>query len=127
MVSNQGNILVVDDEEGIRSMISKAVSPHGYRVLSAENVREAFETITKEHIDLILLDLHMPGLYGHELLRFLRECGSDLPVIILSAYVEEMLADDLRKSVSAILKKPFSIHKLVDEIDKALWDRGGKR
>ena len=62
----------------------------------------------------------MPGLYGQELLRFLRECGSDLPIIIISAYVEEMLEDDLRRSVSAILRKPFSIDELVNEIDNVL-------
>ena len=123
MNPNQENILIVDDDESIRTLISETIALYGYRALSVESVREAFETITKEHVDLMLLDLHMPGVYGQELLRLLREYGSDLPIIIISGYVETLLEEDLREMASAILRKPFSIDELMDEIDRTLWDK----
>lgn len=126
-----GFILVVDDQEENRDMLSRRLVKKGYETLVAENGMEALELIEKEPIDIVLLDIRMPGLDGNEVLERIRKNYSptDLPVIMVTAEVDSdselkslgLGADDyITKPINfqillARLKNKLSISKLVKE------------
>jgi DNA-binding response OmpR family regulator len=118
-------ILVVDDEEGVVSLLEAYLRHQGFRVLSAANGRQALHLARQEHPDLIVLDIMMPEMDGLEFLRAHRQ-QADTPVILLTARVEddekvvglELGADDY-------LTKPFRPRELVARI-RAVLRRVGR-
>lgn len=101
-------VLVADDEEEIRSLLRLYLEKDGYRVLEAADGIAARALLKKEEIDLVLLDLMMPGLNGYQVLRKLRE-ESNIPVMILSAKSadeDKILGLDL--GADDYLGKPFN-------------------
>ena len=79
-------ILIVDDEPNIRASLSDAFELEGYRCLTASDGERALETVDAAAVDLVILDLEMPGIDGIETLRRLREAGHDMPAMILTAH-----------------------------------------
>ena len=101
-------VLVADDESEIRQLLRLYLEKDGYQVLEAENGIEAVNLLAKEEIDLILLDIMMPGMDGYQVLRKVRE-NSNIPVMILSAKnqdVDKILGLDL--GADDYLAKPFN-------------------
>jgi adenylate cyclase len=121
-----GRLLVVDDQEMNRDMLSRRLERQGHRVMAAENGRLAIERLKRERVDVILLDILMPELDGVETLRRIKldEALRDIPVIMLSALDEldavvrciEMGADDY-------LQKPFNPVLLSARINACLEKR----
>jgi DNA-binding response OmpR family regulator len=81
-------ILLVDDEEGIQLLYREEFEEEGFEVISAYNGDEALEKFSNESLDLVILDINMPGMSGIEVLRRMKEINPDLPVILSSAYQE---------------------------------------
>ena len=81
-------ILVVDDEEGIQLLYREEFEDEGYEVVSAYNGDEALTIFGQETLDLVILDINMPGMNGIEVLRRMKESSPHLPVILSSAYQE---------------------------------------
>lgn len=79
-----GRLLVVDDEEGIRSMLTMALEFLGYQVTAAATGRQALQAVTRHDPDLILLDVNLPDLGGFEVCRTLRDRGNAVPVLFLT-------------------------------------------
>jgi CheY-like chemotaxis protein len=80
-------VLVVDDEEGIRFLYKEELEDEGCDVVLASNGEEALEVLdTDANIDLVLLDIKMPGMDGVEVLRRIKEKNKDVPVILSTAY-----------------------------------------
>lgn len=78
-------ILVVDDDKNTRKLFSALLQADGYHVLTAENGQQALDVMDTEHIDLVVLDVMMPQMDGYEFTRTLRECNSNLPILMVSA------------------------------------------
>lgn len=81
-------ILVVDDEESIHLLYREELEEEGYQVFSAMNAEEAFEIFKSNPIDLVVLDINMPGMDGIDVLRQLKAQKPTLPVILSTAYSE---------------------------------------
>src|SRR5437773_12206090 len=79
-------ILIVDDEKNIRSSLSRFFELHGNEVMTAENGREAVESIRKRSFDCVLLDLKLPDMEGIQVLERIREIDLLIPVILLTAH-----------------------------------------
>ena len=79
------HLLIVDDEENLRSMLRAALRHHGFEVTEAENGRVALEVISRDRPDLVVLDVMMPELDGFEVVRRLRADGDNTPVLFLTA------------------------------------------
>ncbi len=82
-----GSLLIVDDNEKIRELLSQRLRQNGYTTTTAGNGREALELVSAESFDLILLDIEMPEMSGLDVLRSLRQTttATELPVIVVSA------------------------------------------
>src|SRR5687767_9719671 len=86
-MSNNGSLLVVDDNELNRDMLSRRLRRHGYEADVAVDGQAALDSIARRRYDLVLLDIEMPGMTGLEVLERLRKTRSadDLPIIVVSA------------------------------------------
>jgi DNA-binding response OmpR family regulator len=121
--TKQKTILIVDDAPGIRLSIKAYLEPEGYTVLQAADAETALTLFKKEHVDLVILDMMLPGnVMGNDLLHQLRRrrATSAVPMIIISAL--SAFEDGLRTIDEDItfLQKPFDKEKLMPLIDAAL-------
>lgn len=82
------NILVVEDNANTRKLMCAVLKNEGFEVFDAENGDSALEVMDRQHIDLIVLDIMMPGMDGYELTHELREAGQNLPILMVSAKME---------------------------------------
>jgi len=113
-------VLVVDDESRMVEFIAMNLELEGFRVVRAANGSEALEKATREHPDLVLLDIMMPDMDGFETLQGLRETSS-VPVIFLTAKSEEVdRIKGLDLGADDYITKPFSPRELVSRIRAVL-------
>src|SRR5687767_1628561 len=106
-----GRLLVVDDNEMNRDMLSRRLERQGHAVTMAENGRQALERIRAEPFDLVLLDIMMPELNGYEVLEQLKNDGDlrHIPVIMISAVDElDSVVRCIELGAEDYLSKPFS-------------------
>jgi len=79
-------VLIVDDEENVRKLYKVELEDEGYKVITAGNGEEAMQTLDEEKIDLVTLDIKMPGTDGIELLGKIRHFDRNIPIVVCSAY-----------------------------------------
>jgi two-component system, OmpR family, KDP operon response regulator KdpE len=114
-------ILVIDDEPPIRKLLRMGLSSQGYTVLEAADGRAALELIGREKVDLVILDLGLPDMKGHELLRLVRERDDAVPIVVLSSRGDEtgkVEAFDL--GADDYVTKPFGMNELLARLRAAL-------
>lgn len=124
---SEKRILIVEDEQPIREMISFALGSAGYQTCEAADARQAQTVIAERLPDLILLDWMLPGASGLEFARRLKkdELTREVPIIMLTARVEEEdKVQGLESGADDYVTKPFSPRELVARI-KAVLRRGG--
>lgn len=109
------NILIVDDQPNIRRLYEYTLEKNGYRPFTAANGEEALALLDRQHVDLIILDVMMPVLDGYGCLKALRDGGSTVPVLMITARDS---AEDVRKSF--LLGTDDFMVKPVDEIEMLL-------
>jgi CheY-like chemotaxis protein len=112
-------ILICDDDEGILDMLDLILSESGFDTIPVKNSLQIYDTIEKQHPDLILLDLWMPVLSGDQVLRALRKNPetNNLPVIVISASREgKRIADEA--GANDFIAKPFDLDQLVTKVLK---------
>src|SRR5687768_10538410 len=108
--AEQGDILVVDDNEMNRDMLSRRLKREGFNVAVAEDGYQALEMIKSEKFDLVLLDIMMPGLSGYEMLPIIRETKSlaELPIIMTTAKDQsDDIVEGLRLGANDYVTKPI--------------------
>ncbi|MBT9582437.1 response regulator transcription factor [bacterium] len=116
----EGSLLVVDDEREIRVLVSEYLEAHGFEVRGAANGEEMFGAMRARSIDLVILDLNLPGEDGLELCRRLRQ-SSRLPVIMLTARGETFdRILGLETGADDYLTKPFEPRELLARIRSVL-------
>jgi len=119
----QQSVLVVDDEEGMRSFLLRALADRCGMVTVCGSVEKAEELLAKAHFDLVVLDIALPGKSGVEWLHELRERGFSGDVVLITAYADlETAIDALRAGASDFLLKPFSVAQMLNAV-KRCFDR----
>jgi len=124
-LTRKQKILVVDDEDVVRELIKGVLNDEPIEILEAADGSRALEIFQDQHdsIDLVILDMIMPGIKGDEVLRELRSIHSNIKVIISSGFMSEEQRDRLKKyKVDAFLDKPFRdkdvIHTIIEVLSK---------
>lgn len=113
-------ILVAEDEQDIRELLTIHLEENGYRVAAAKDGREAWDIFRSQAVDLAVLDVMMPGMDGFTLLRKIRE-SSVLPVIFVTARAEELdKVLGLGLGADDYLAKPFSMAELLARVEAQL-------
>jgi len=113
-------VLVIDDERGIRDMLSYALGKEGYIVFTAENGEIGIEKVKKEDIDVVITDIKMPGLDGVTVLGKIKEIKPNTEVIVATGYASmETAIESLRKGAYDYINKPFNINELSALVSKA--------
>ena len=115
-------ILVVEDEQQVRTLIVRLLEKRGYRVLEAENGREALEVIRESLADLslVITDLVMPEMGGEALVREVNKARSDLPCLYMTGYSQEEVASLDGMHSSNIIEKPFSPATFLERVQSML-------
>ncbi len=115
------SVLVVEDDSAIRRGVVDALAFAGYATLQAGNGTDGSRLATTATLDLVLLDLVLPGTGGFEILRAIREARPTLPVIILTARGEEAdRVQGLRLGADDYVVKPFSVRELLARVEAVL-------
>lgn len=116
------NILVVDDEHGIRDLLIEILDDEGHTVIAAQNASEARQARANARPDLVLLDIWMPDTDGVSLLKEWASNGQlDMPVIMMSGHATiETAVEATRIGALAFLEKPITMQKLLQAVDLGL-------
>ena len=117
-VTGQDTILLVEDEEAVRSFAARALRMRGYNVLEASGGEEALEIVKQGHvIHLLITDVVMPNMDGPTMVRHVKELNPGLPVIFMSGYAEEAFRRNDQSSEDIhFLPKPFGLKQLAAKV-----------
>ena len=116
----QKQILLVDDDESVRSSLSQILSNAGYDVTSASSGEEALNCASKENYDLLLTDLKMPEMDGLELIKKLDDTSFNATTIVMSAYGSQDIAlEAMRLGAYDYISKPFNAEEIILTLKKA--------
>ncbi|MBD3316835.1 MAG: response regulator [Chitinivibrionales bacterium] len=128
--TGKGNLLIVDDEEDIRTSLRRHFSFLGYRVSVAEGGAEALEILEQERIDVVVSDIMMPGMDGSELLKAIKKDWPTIRVVIITGYVTlGNLLEVFRHGAETCVYKPLSdLSELEGAIERSfetlrIWQR----
>ncbi|HLR67261.1 response regulator [Virgibacillus alimentarius] len=113
----QREILIVDDQPGIRLLLTDVFENEGYKVHTAETGKETLDTLAKKHFDLVILDYRLPIINGIEVLNRMEQDNMQVPVMLMSGLVEEMDREtDKYHLLKGVLAKPFDIKAVVEKV-----------
>ncbi|HET7709558.1 MAG TPA: response regulator [Sphingomicrobium sp.] len=116
-----GRVLLVEDEPMVRTVAERALTRHGYTVVTAENGEDALEILGKdEEFVLLISDVVMPGMDGPTMVAEARKTRPDLPILFMSGYAEEQLRKSIDLDHVAFLPKPFSVQELAEAARRVL-------
>ena len=125
-LKGSGTILIIDDEEIVRRTARSALEHYGYTVVASESGRDGLELLAKLDfaVDLVVLDMTMPGMSGEESLKHLRSIRPELLVVLSSGYNEMDATRRLTgKGLAGFIQKPYSARRLAEQIKIALTTR----
>ena len=115
-----GTVLLVEDEPMVRSVAERALTRHGYTVITADNGEDALEILARnEPVDLLISDVVMPGMDGPTMVREARQSRPDLKILFMSGYAEEQLRNSIDIENVNFLPKPFSVTELAEAARRA--------
>jgi DNA-binding NtrC family response regulator len=122
-MAQKGSILIVDDEVGPRESLRMILKPI-YEIYTAANGDEALQVIQNESIDLVTLDLRMPGLSGIDVLREIKKIRADVEVIVITGYGTLTNAQEaIRYGAGDFISKPFNVADIIAIISKSFERR----
>lgn len=121
-LTGAARILLVEDEDAVRTFSSRALGNKGYEVITAESGESALSVMDKQddkHIDLMITDVIMPNMDGPTLAQRMRQTTPNLKIIFISGYTEEKLKDHMGENIW-FLPKPFTLKQLAAKVKEAL-------
>lgn len=119
------SVLVVDDESSVRKLMRRILEAEGYRVHLASDGAEGLAWSNRESVNLILLDLKMPGMNGAAFLREFRKEHGNLPVIVVTGYPDShLMLEAMKYGPITLVAKPILKEQLIQAVGTALHGQG---
>ena len=116
-----GRVLIADDEAAIRQSVGNILRYENYEVVEAEGGAAALERLAKGGIDLLLLDVKMPGMDGFEVMQRMQQDGLDTPIVVVSGHdAVENAVEAIRRGAHDFLEKPFGKEQLLVRVARAI-------
>lgn len=126
LMNNKANILIIDDEVGPRESLKLILKPY-YNVYTAERGTQAIEILDQIAVDLVTVDLKMPGLSGIKVLEKLKQRDRDIEAIIITGYGSmDTAIEGLRLGAFDYISKPFDVEQVLELVGRALERRNAK-
>ncbi len=120
-MADKNSILVVDDEEALRTVLSSELESEGYAVATAGDGDEAITVLQGKSFDLVLLDIKMPRVDGFEVLRFIKDRYPSTKVIMLTGFADLKNAIESKKlGAEDFVSKPYDLVDLLTTIERVL-------
>ena len=117
----KNRILVVDDEEALRIVLSAELEGEGYQVSNAADGQEAINILKRQEFDLILLDIKMPNVDGFEVLKYVKERLPKTKVIMLTGFADLKNAIESKKlGAEDFISKPYDLVDLLTTVERVL-------
>jgi len=123
MEEKKRKLLIVDDEPEIVNTLKTFFSVKGYAAIGASCGEEALRILEREAVDLILLDIRMPGLKGTEVAKIIKEKYPSVKIIIMSGYLDEVQSLPKDNILDAVFTKPVRLHELYSKLSELLTPR----
>ncbi|RYE86760.1 MAG: response regulator, partial [Oxalobacteraceae bacterium] len=121
---SQPRLLLVDDEPRLLASLYELLQGRGYRLVTAPSGTEALAQLSRQRFDLVLLDLRLPDIGGHEIMDFINDKGIDADVIVMSGEVGiDAAIGALKRGAYSYLRKPYSREELLSTVSNALGRR----
>lgn len=121
VLDTKKRVLVIDDEETVVKPIEHILRMYHYEPFTATQWTDALDLLERETFDLITIDLEMPTIDGPTMLKFIRESGHVMPVVVVSASITDKTPDDLAEfDVSAFVYKPFRVSHIKEIIEEVI-------
>lgn len=122
------SVLVVDDDAGVRKVLSSILSEKGYLVVTVENGKQALKATEEEYFDVALIDVELPDIKGIELLRRLKEKQPEIVKIIVTGFPSlENAVKAINEGADGYVLKPFNVGELLETIRKHLDEKATER
>jgi len=123
-VADKLKVLVVDDEEGLRTILRNELSDHGFEVMEADGGQSAIGQMSVMRPDLVILDVRMPGMDGLQVLRAIREKDLAGKVIMLTAVGELKVArESVELGANDFMTKPFQFKNMYACIERVMKEK----
>lgn len=119
----KANILIVDDEEIIRSLFTDLLSEEGYEVTCAANGKEAIERAKEKPFQIAFIDVHMPIMNGAETVKAFRELGLSSKIVMMDSFPDIFLEQALKEGAITCVHKPFNIQEIIGLVREILEKR----
>ena len=120
----EANILIVDDEQGMRDMMGVELTERGHQIIQAVNGSEALGHLERLEFDLVITDVRMPVVDGIEVLKTAKAAAPDTEVIIITGYPElESAVECVRAGAFDLVQKPFHLEDFLSSVDRAIEHR----
>jgi signal transduction histidine kinase len=124
MGETTANVLVIDDEVGMREGCRRALTPYQFQVATAEHGVEGLRKLREGRFDLVLLDAMMPGMSGLELLDHIHEQDPDIICVMITGYATvDLAAQAMKQGAHDFLPKPFTSDELLEVVQRGVEER----
>lgn len=122
-MADKSRILVVDDEDALRTVLSSELEGEGYEVDSAADGDEAIDIVQKKLFHLVLLDIKMPKVDGFQVLKFIKEKHPNVKVVMLTGFADLKNAIESKKlGAEDFVSKPYDLVDLLTTIERVLGE-----
>ncbi|MBF0458540.1 MAG: NAD(P)H-dependent oxidoreductase subunit E [Nitrospirae bacterium] len=118
----EGNILIVDDNDIVVKSCESILTPEGFTITGTTDSSEAIELIRANDYDIVITDIHMPGIDGFELIRQVNALRPSIGIVVITGFASQQnIRDILQLGIIDYMSKPFSPHSLLETIVKAMY------
>ena len=122
MGHDKKRILVVEDDEEMRSLLKDFFTEEGFETDSVSNGSEAFRILVRELFDLVITDIRMPGLTGLDILPGIRKLQPEVPIIVITAFGSEEIRDRaMARGATSYLEKPIHFNTLRSLVSEMVY------
>ena len=119
-------ILIVDDDDDFRGLLSDVFTQAGYEVTAVNNANKALEVFSDKSFDAVVTDHNMPEMTGEDLIKNIRDNEPDIPIILVSGYLNQDLIQNLKNVNTEIFHKPLNVISLLRKTEEKLSIASGK-
>lgn len=121
MIVDTPSLLITDDDRDFRETLGEVFESRGFQTMLAEDGHQALQIVRREQIHIVLLDMHMPRLTGLETLRRVKQVHAVVPCILISAKMDDALAEQARKAEAfSSLAKPITLAEITQTVSHAM-------